>query len=57
MLGVEDLGHEVLVLLDCAGQRLGARLPVGLAPRVGQEVAVRVPPERVLVFTADGRRR
>ena len=57
VLAVEDLGHEVLVLLECAGQRLGARVPAARAPREGDLLPVHVEPHRVMVFGPDGARR
>jgi ABC-type sugar transport system ATPase subunit len=52
---LEDVGHEVHVLVDCAGEVVLARVPHGgeLAP--GRSVALQVAPEKVRIFASDGR--
>ncbi|MGY4319444.1 ABC transporter ATP-binding protein [Bradyrhizobium sp. JR3.5] len=57
---IEHMGSDLFVHLDLAGpdQPLVARLPAECAPRIasGQTLHVGVRPDRVLLFTRDGRR-
>ena len=54
---VEALGSETLLTLQYRDQRLVARLPGDCRFEPGQEVWIRLPPERALTFSAsDGRR-
>ncbi len=52
---VQDVGHEAHVELDLGGQGLVARVAVDAAPARDQLVRVRVAPERVRVYDAQGR--
>ncbi len=51
---VEDVGNELHVVLDIAGSPLVARVPPGVRVAPGDQIGVRVAPERVHVFDAAG---
>jgi multiple sugar transport system ATP-binding protein len=53
---VEPMGSETIVTLEYRGQRLVARLAGDSRFEPGQAAWVHLPPDRVLVFDADGRR-
>ena len=55
VLAVEDVGSELHVVLDVGGSPLVARAAPGVRVLPGDAIGVRVPPERVHVFDADGR--
>jgi ABC-type sugar transport system ATPase subunit len=52
---VEDLGHELHVVLDVGGDSLVARMRADDRPAVGSTVDVAVDERGVRVFGADGR--
>ena len=54
VVAVEDAGSELHLVLDVGGHQLVARAPAGLRVQAGDRIGVRVPPERVHVFDADG---
>jgi ABC-type sugar transport system ATPase subunit len=56
VLVVEPMGSESLVTIDREGHRLVARLAPDVGVEPGQDIWVRLPPERVLRFDAEGRR-
>jgi ABC-type sugar transport system ATPase subunit len=53
---VEPMGNETLVTMEYRGQRLVARAAGDRRLDAGQQVWIRLPPDRVLMFGADGRR-
>jgi multiple sugar transport system ATP-binding protein len=53
---VEPMGSETLLTLDFRGQRLVARVGADRRFEPGQNVWIRIPPERALTFDAAGRR-
>ena len=56
-LVVEPMGSETFLTIEYRNQRLVARVPADRDVQPGQRVAVRLPPERVVVFDAsDGKR-
>jgi ABC-type sugar transport system ATPase subunit len=52
---VEDVGHELHVVLSIAGEQLVARVDPGARPAVGARTGVRIRPAAVRMFDADGR--
>jgi ABC-type sugar transport system ATPase subunit len=56
VLVVEPMGSESLMTIERDGQRLVARVAPDFRVEPGQQVWVRLPPERVLEFDAEGRR-
>jgi multiple sugar transport system ATP-binding protein len=54
---VEPMGSETLLTIDLRGQRLVARVAADRRFEPGQSLWIRFPPDRVLTFAADGRRR
>jgi ABC-type sugar transport system ATPase subunit len=55
-LVVEPMGSELLVTIDWQGRRLVARTAADLPVQPDAPVSIRLPPERVLFFGANGRR-
>ena len=53
---VEALGSETLVTIEYRAHRIVARVARDVALQPGQSAWVRLPPDRVLTFDADGRR-
>jgi multiple sugar transport system ATP-binding protein len=51
---IEDLGHELIVLLRAGSQRVRARVHPSRAIRLGGRVGIRVDPGAVHVFWPDG---
>jgi ABC-type sugar transport system ATPase subunit len=54
---VEPMGSETLVTLEYRAQRLVARVPADRHLEPGQSAWVRLPPDRVLIFDANGGQR